>query len=109
MSAAIAAPGNTASTFVTHFFGSRLSDDRYAVERFRATIGDYIRRCPDPAPAKGKGRRKAGCATATLNAVKEMRPARTGIIVCAGIKTRGGSRIRGDIASGLFHDRRRKG
>ena len=27
MSAAIAIPGNTASTFLTHFFGSGLSDD----------------------------------------------------------------------------------
>ena len=72
MSAAIAMPGNTASTFLTHFFGSGLSDDRYVVERFKAMIDGEIRRCTDPTPAKGKGRRKAGYVTANLKAVKEM-------------------------------------
>lgn len=108
MSAAIAMPGSTASTFLTHFFGSGLSDDRYVVERFKAMIDGDIRRCPDEA-ANGKGRRKAARATATLKAVKEMRPGRTEIIVCTGLKTRGGIQIWGDIASGLFHDRRQKG
>ncbi len=109
MSAAIAIPGNTASTFVTHFFGSGLSDERYVVERFKALIDGDIRRCPDPAPTKGKGRRRANYVTATLKAVKELRPARTEIIVCTGLETRGGVQIWGDIASGLFHDRRQKG
>ena len=35
MSAAIPIPGNTADTFLVHFFGGGLSDERYAVERFR--------------------------------------------------------------------------
>ena len=105
MSAAIAMPGNTAATFLIHFFGPGLADDRYAVEKFRALADGDIRRCPDPAPARGK----AGYATATLKAVREMRPARTEIIVCTGLKTRGGVQIWGDIASGLFHDRRQKG
>ncbi len=109
MSAAIAMTGNTASTFLTHIFGSGLSDDRYVVERFKAMIDGDIRRCPDPAPAKGKGRSRANYATATLKAVREMRPARTEIIVCTGLRTRGGVQIWGDIASGLFHDRRQKG
>ena len=109
MSAAIAISGNTASTFLTHFFGCGLSDDRYVVERFRALVDGDIRRCPDAALATGKGRRRAAYATATLKAVKEMRPARTEIIVCTGLKTRGGVQIWGDIASGLFHDRRQKG
>ncbi len=107
MSAALAIPGNTASTFLTHFFGSGLSDDRYVVERFRAMVDGDIRRCPDA--ATDKRRRKAAYATATLKAVKEMQPARTEIIVCTGLKTRGGVQIWGDIASGLFHDRRQKG
>ena len=109
MSAAIAMTGNTASTFLMHIFGSGLSDDRYVVERFKAMIDGDIRRCPDPTPAKGKGRSRANYATATLKAVREMRPARTEIIVCTGLKTRGGVQIWGDIASGLFHDRRQKG
>ena len=29
MSTAIAIPGNTASTFLVHFFGSGLADERY--------------------------------------------------------------------------------
>ena len=33
MTTAIAIPGNTTSTFLTHFFGSGLVDDRYVVER----------------------------------------------------------------------------
>ena len=66
-----------------------------------------IRRCPDRAPAKS--RRKSKLATATLKAVREMRPARTEIIVCTGLTTRGGVQIWGDIATGLFHDRRQKG
>ena len=35
MTTAIAVPGNTASTFLTHFFGSGLVDDTYVVERFK--------------------------------------------------------------------------
>lgn len=109
MSAAIAIPGNTASTFVTHFFGSGLSDERYVVERFKALIDGDIRRCPDPAPAKGKGRRRANYVTATLKAVKELRPARTEIIICTGIRTRGGVQIWGDLACGFRVDRRQRG
>ena len=38
MTTAIAIPGNTASTFLTHFFGKGLADDTYVVERFRAMV-----------------------------------------------------------------------
>ncbi len=107
MSAAMAMPGNTANTFLTHFFGSGLSDDRYAVERFRAMVNGDIRRCPDP--ASGKGRRKAGHATATLKAVKEMRPERNEIIICTGLGSRGGVQYWGTYAMGIGIDRRQKG
>ena len=40
MSTAIATPGNTASTFLTHFFGSGLADDTYVIERFKTMVGD---------------------------------------------------------------------
>ena len=38
-----AIPGKTASTFLTHFFGSGLVDDRYVVERFKALADGDIR------------------------------------------------------------------
>ena len=109
MSTALAIPGNTAATFLTHIFGPGLADDdRYVIERYRALADGNIRRCTETA-SKGGRRRKAKAVTATLKAVKELRPARTEIIVCTGLKTRGGVQIWGDIASGLFHDRRQKG
>ncbi len=104
MMTAIAVPGNTANTFLVHLFGTGLADDRYVVERFRAMIDGDIRRCPDAAPAKGKGRRKAKFVTASLKAVKEMRPARNEIIVCTGLTTRGGQQLWGSSAAGLLCD-----
>ena len=110
MTAAIAIPGNTASTFLTHFFGSGLADDTYVVERFKALASGDIRACPAETPAAAKkGKRRTRRATASLKAVKEMRPERTEIIVCTGLKSRGGVQIWGDIATGIFHDRRQKG
>ena len=52
MNTAIAVPGNTAATFLTHFFGSGLADDRYVVERFKSMVNGDIRRCPDEAGAR---------------------------------------------------------
>ena len=110
MTAAIAFPSNTASTFLTHFFGSGLADERYVVERFKALACGDIRQVAgeEPATAK-KGKRRAKRATATLNEVKELRPARTEIIVCTGLRVRGGIQLWGDIATSMFHDRRQKG
>ncbi len=111
MTTAIAVPGNTAATFLTHIFGTGLVDDTYVVERFKARADGDIRPWSgeNPAPAKKKGGRGAKRATASLKAVKELRPARTEIIVCTGLKTRGGVQIWGDIATGIFHDRRQRG
>ena len=110
MTAAIAFPGNTASTFLTHFFGSGLADERYVVERFKALADGDIRREAGEEPAQAKrGKRKVSRATATLNEVKEMRPARTEIIICTGLRIRGGIQLWGDIATSMFHDRRQKG
>ena len=108
MSTAIAMPGNTADTFLVHFFGGGLADERYVVERFKARAdGDIV-----PAPAEAlaaKGRRKTKLTTATLKAVREMRPACTEIIICTGLKTRGGMQVWGSIAAGLLCDRKQKG
>ena len=109
MTTAIAVPGNSASTFLTHFFGSGLSDDTYAVERFKAMVDGDLRRCADDAPAAKKGRRKTKRATASLKAVQAMRPERNEVIVCTGLKTRGGVQYWGWIAMGLGIDRRQKG
>ena len=109
MTAAIAVPGNSASTFLTHFFGTGLADDTYVVERFKAMVNGDIRRCLDPAPAAKKGGRKAKHATASLKAVREMRPERSEIIVCTGLKTRGGVQYWGSTSTGLLCDRKQKG
>ena len=95
--------------FLVQLFGTGLADDRYVVERFRALVNGDIRRCPAEAPAKGNGRRTAKHATASLKAVKEMRPARNEIIVCTGLATRGGQQLWGSTAAGLLCDRRQKG
>ena len=109
MSAAtMAMPGNTAATFLTHFFGPGLADDRYAVEKFRAMADGEIRRCSDPAPKGGRSR-GAKVFTATLKAVKEMRPAPNEIIVCTGLKSRGGVQYWGAVSTSLFCHRRQKG
>lgn len=107
MSTAIAMPGNTASTFLVHLFGGGLADDRYVVERFKAHADGDIRPWPGEAPAKK--RRKAKRVTATLTEVRELRPARTEIIVCTGLRTRCGMQIWGATATSLFCDRKQRG
>ena len=43
MTAAMAMPGNTASTFLIHYFGGGLDgDDRFEVERFRAYVAQRV-------------------------------------------------------------------
>ena len=108
MNAAMAVPGNMAATFLVHFFGSGLADEKYVVERFKAHADGDIRPWPGAVPAKGKGRRTKRV-TATLKAVRELRPARTEIIVCTGLRTRGGQQLWGDLATSLWHDRRQRG
>ncbi len=108
MSAAMAIPGNTADTFLVHIFGTGLEDDRYVVERFKAHADGDIRPWPGEAPAKGKGRQTKRV-TATLKAVREMRPACTEIIICTGLRTRGGVQVWGSIAAGLLCDRKQRG
>ena len=105
MSAAMAIPGNTAATFLLHFFGPGLADSRYVVERFRTLADGDIRRCPDAAPKRGRTRR-VRAVTATL---KEMRPDPDEIIVCTGLRSRGGVQCWGSRATSLFCNRRQKG
>ena len=93
---------------LVHLFGAGLADERYVVERFKAHADGDIRPWPCEAPAKGKRRGAAKRVTATLKAVKEMRPTRTEIIVCSGLRTRGGQQLWGDLATSLWHDRRQR-
>ena len=71
----VIAPRGDARTFLTHFVGGGLDDDRYAVQRFRSVAnGDIV-----PVHADGtrpKGRRKARPTIASLKAAEKMRPAR---------------------------------
>ena len=108
MTAAMAMPGNTAETFLVHFFGTGLADDRYVVERFRARAdGDIV---PAPAGAlAAKGRRKTKRTVVSRKEAEAMRPERTEIIICTGLQTRGGRQAWGSLAAGLLCDRKQKG
>ncbi|MXW21360.1 MAG: hypothetical protein F4Z95_11190 [Gammaproteobacteria bacterium] len=108
MTTAMARPGNTSDTFLVHFFGGGLTDDRYVVERFKAYADGDIRPWPGKGPA-GKNGRGIHRATATLRAVKALRPECTEIIICTGLRTRGGQQLWGIVATGLLCDRRQRG
>ena len=108
MTAAMALPGNTAETFLVHLFGTGLADEKYVVEKFHARAdGDIVPVPAGPAGAKGKARTKR--VIATLKAVRELRPGRTEIIVCTGLRTRGGTQLWGSVATSMFCDRRQRG
>ena len=77
-------PKPPANTFLTHLLAQGLADERYAVERYKATGEGDIRPAPSP---EGCGRRRRRV-TASRRAVREMRPARDELIVCTGLRTR---------------------
>ena len=108
MQAAIA-PRGDALTYLTHFVGSGLDEDRYVVERVRSLAnGDIVPVQADG--AKPKGRRKARGTILPLRAVEKMRPARDEIIVATGVKLRDcGVQLWGWRSLGIFADRRQKG
>lgn len=108
MTAAMAMPGNTADTFLVHFFGTGLADEKYVVERFKAMADGDIR--PVRTEANGaNGRRAAKRMVVSRSQAEAMRPDRTEIIVCTGLSTRGGRQAWGSVALGLFCDRRQRG
>ena len=103
-----ALPGS-ARTWLTHAFGCGLEgDNRFVVERYKAMLNGDLQAIP-PEPPEGKGRRKAKPPVVSRKEVEAMRPARTEIIVCTGLRTRGGWQIWGVCATSLFHDRRQRG
>ena len=99
-------PGN-ASTFLTHMFGQGLDDDRYVVERFQSMTDGDIRPLR-AGETRTKGRPKAAGTIASRQAVRKMRPARDEIIVCTGVSRIGGVQYWGDLATGLFAERRKR-
>ena len=95
-----------ARTFLTHMFGPGLDDDRYLVERFQSMADGEIRRRPGD-ELSTQGRRKTKRAIVSLRAVQKLRPARDEIIVCTGIRIKGGVQYWGDLATGMFVERKR--
>ena len=108
MAATMEMPGNTADTFLIHFFGTGLADEQYVVERFKAMADGDIRPVrPEAAGANGRG--KTTRTVVSRRRAEAMRPDRTEIIVCTGLSTRGGRQAWGSVALGLFCDRRQRG
>ena len=108
MQAAIA-PRGDARTFLTHFVGNGLDDERYVVETYRSLAnGDIV-----PVQADGtkpKGRRKARGTILPLKAVEAMRPGRDEIIIATGVKRRDcGVQLWGWRSLSIFTDRRQRG
>ena len=102
-------PRGDAQTFLTHFVGGGLKDDRYVVQRYVSKADGEI--VPVHAgDAKPKGRRKARGTIVTANAVEKMRPARDEIIIATGVKLRGcGVQYWGWRSLSIFTDRRQRG
>ena len=97
------------ATCLVHFFGGGLEgDDRFVVERFRAlACGNIV-----PAPAEAlaaKGGCKVKRTVVSRKEAEAMRPGRTEIIICTGLKTRGGRQAWGSVALGFFCDRKQRG
>ncbi len=107
----------TSSTFLTHFFGQGLTESRYVVERFRAMVNGDIRRLNDGESEEGQGPRNGGRGRerrkkpviATMNAVRDLRPAYNEIIICTGLQSRGGVQYWGCSAAGFAGERAQKG
>ena len=109
MTTAMAMPGNTASTFLLHYFGGGLDgDDRFVVERFHAAANGDIRPVREGAENAKRGR-KRGRVVVSREEAEAMRPDRTEIIVCTGLRTRGGRQAWGVLAAGILCNRRQKG
>ena len=107
--AAMAMPGNTASTYLVHYFGGGLDgDDRFVVERFRALACGEIRPVRDGAE-NGKGRRKGRRTVVSRGEAEAMRPERTEILIFTGLRSRGGKQAWGSVAAGLLCDRKQRG
>ncbi|MDE0129875.1 MAG: hypothetical protein OXQ86_09960 [Gammaproteobacteria bacterium] len=108
MQAALA-PRGDARTYLIHFVGGGLDDERYVVETYRSlACGDIVSVEADG--TRPKGRRKARARILPLKAVEELRPARDEIIIATGIKRRDcGLQKWGWRSLSIFVERRQKG
>ena len=89
-------PPASARTWLTHAFGCGLDgEDRFTVERFRTMLDGDVR-STRPEPPEAKGRRQAKHPVITRKEIEALRPARTEIIICTGLRTRGGWLIYGE-------------
>ena len=86
MQAAIA-PRGDARTYLLHFTGGGLDDDRYVVQRFVSRSSGEIVAVEEAAP-RGKGRRRSRGTVVPLAEVEKLRPARDEIIIATGVKRR---------------------
>ena len=102
-------PRGDARTFLTHFVGGGLDDDRYVVQRYLSQAdGDIV--AVEADGTRPKGRRKTRGSILPLKAVEKLRPARDEIIIATGVKLRhSGCQLWGWRAMGIFADRRQKG
>ena len=98
-----------ASTFLTHYFGGGLVDEGrcYAVERFKAMSNGEIRHWPGEASANGKALARAKPVVASVDEVRELRPAYNEIIVCTGLGTQSGVQFWGYATCSIFGNRSR--
>ncbi len=108
MQAALA-PRGDARTYLTHFVGDGLEDDRYVVETYRSLAsGEII-----PVGTNGSkpnARSRARGRILPLKAVEKLRPARDEIIIATGVPLRNcGCQVWGWRSLGLFVERRQKG
>ena len=102
-------PRGDAQTFLTHFVGGGLEDDRYVIQRFVSKADGEI--VPvHPGGRARQGRRKVRGTIVTAKAVEKMRPARDEIIIATGVKLRNcGVQLWGWRSMSIFTDRRQRG
>ena len=84
-----------ARTFLTHFFGGGLDDDRYVVQRFHSTIDGEIK--PFSGNGRCRGARKQPRKVMSLRAVQRLRPERNEIIIATGVELAGGVQLSLDV------------
>ena len=99
-----------AETYLVHFFGGGLVDpgECYAVERFKAHADGDIRRWPAAPSTRTNGRTRQVPEIASVDEVRELRPAYNEIIVCTGLGTRSGVQFWGAATCSMFARRRRR-
>ena len=102
-------PRGDERTFLTHFVGGGLEDQRYVVQRFVSKAsGDIV---PVHAEQAGrKGRLRVRGVIVPREKVEKMRPGRDEIIIATGVKRRdSGVQFWGGRALGFLTDRRQRG